>query len=381
MGKAILLLIASVALGSSVLLFNGVHQGRLQTETELNTQEAGVLAREIALTGLGEAEQALYSDYLPDGVYGGANSFTGQYQGGTYAATLTLSGTIFTLKSVGTFDGVTHTLLRTYDGSGTTTTTTSVPPYFANAITCDGNFTVSNNVTLGAPAGENGNVHTNGNIEIWSGDVTIQGFGYHKGNANSTNGDTLDEVFVPNVNPGGLAHTQKVPEVAIPTFNPSAHAGLATQTTSGDLNLSGTVALGTAASPKIWYVSGNIKTTGNVTFTGYGMFITPGNIEIYHNVILSGASTESTLGFYTSGNIYVKNGSLTTAGQWFTNGNVELEGNTNFTGTMTLKGNVILKGSVNMTYRDAASSLTNPIWPYTTTTTTSGLEVVSVREW
>jgi hypothetical protein len=118
-----------------------------------------------------------------------------------------------------------------------------------------------------------------------------------------------------------------------------------------------------------------------VTFNGYGVMLVAGNIEIYHNVTLSGATTESTLGFYTNGDILVKNANLNTAGQWYLNGNVTLDGSTNFTGTITNWGNLEFNKQFNATYRPASSALTQPFWPQAVEEESDGLTLISSREW
>ena len=104
--------------------------------------------------------------------------------------------------------------------------------------------------------------------------------------------------------------------------------------------------------------------------------------EIYNDVITAGAAEESTVGFYTSGNITIKNSDLEMAGQWYLNGNVELESNTTFTGTITNSGNCYFKKPFNMGYRSASAAITEPFWPSEEGGGTPGtLILAGAQEW
>ncbi len=172
--------------------------------------------------------------------------------------------------------------------------------------------------------------------------------------------------------------TEQVDDIDIPLFSPDSYEGIATVRTYDNVMLSGTVALGTKEDPKIWYIDGTLMTTGSVTFTGYGVFVVKGNIEIYNDVNTEGASDESTVGFYTSGNITIKNDELNMAGQWFLNGNVELESNTTFTGTITNSGNCYFEETFEMGYRSASPAITEPFWSSETPGT---LILAGAQEW
>lgn len=438
MGKTLFLFVAGISF-SGILLVSTLQRTAFTADEELAEYGAEVIAREIALTGMNEGEEAIFASYRKNGNYTGTPQLKGSFDGGTYTVSIgstqkitpilgngSVSGnhtdpknnkkviichippgnpgnahtisinknafqthvthhddydgpclpptinTTIEIKSVGQFDGQRYTVRREYE----TLPTAGVPDFMKNTITSDGNFIVESKVTIGAPAGENADIHTNGNIELKSGKAEIHGFGYHKGNAVFDNGQKADEAFLPNSNPSSLSVTQKASEIKIPIFKAESFSHLATVKTNSDLELSGTYALGTEKNPVIWYVAGNIKTKNNVTFTGYGMFLVKGNVEIEHKVTLSGATDESTLGIYTSGNIELKNGNLNVAGQWWANGNVKLEDKTTFTGSITTDGNVEFLGDVNMTYRAASSALTGPFGEGGVT-----LKLAGAQEW
>jgi hypothetical protein len=382
MGKPLLLLIAGAILTTTLVLFNNVGQGQRMAQTQLRSQQSDVLAREIAYTGMSAAEGAVFADYATAGAYTGESTSSGTYQNGDYTVDVTISGDTVQLKSVGTVGTESHTVFRTYVVNTASGSEPPVPEFMEAAMTTNGNFIVDSNMSLlSSDVSQNANVRANGNIEIKSGSVSIRGFGYHKGNAWSTNGQSLSTIFNPYVNPDGLPSTQQVAQMSIPYLDVTTMSSLATWSTGSNKNISGTINLGTKASPAIWYIGGNLITTGNVTFNGYGVMLVAGNIEIYHNVTLSGATTESTLGFYTNGDILVKNANLNTAGQWYLNGNVTLDGSTNFTGTITNWGNLEFNKQFNATYRPASSALTQPFWPQAVEEESDGLTLISSREW
>ena len=52
--------------------------------------------------------------------------------------------------------------------------------------------------------------------------------------------------------------TEQVDDIEFPVFMPEGYEGMATVATYSNVMLSGTVALGTKESPKIWYIDGTL---------------------------------------------------------------------------------------------------------------------------
>ena len=69
------------------------------------------------------------------------------------------------------------------------------------------------------------------------------------------------------------------------------------------------------------------------------------------------------------------------AGQWFLNGNVEVESNTTFTGTITNSGNCYFEKPFNMGYRSASPAITETFWPSEGGGTPGTLILAGAREW
>ncbi len=375
MGKALLVLGAAFILASSSMFFSGVNQGTISSVEQLGSHASRTLAREVAFTGIADAKHYIPNNVDTGGNYTGDSLWTGQYQGGTYTINISISASEFTVKSTGVHGDKEYVIVRVFqEASGE-----SIPPFMAAALTTDSNLQISEDINIvAANPGENANVHSNDNIEITEGTAYIEGFGYHEANLQIGNGQSATDIFQPNVNPGGLPVTQSVDEITIPNFDPTVFSGIATSS-SGNLDLSGSYALGTEENPTIWYVAGDVRTSDAVTLSGYGVIVATGDIKIRHDVTLLGAATESTLGLYTNGNIDLEVGHLNVGGQWYTNGNIHLADQTTFTGTMTAVGNFEFSGPVNVNYRQATSALTQPFW--TSSSAIAGLIMVSSQEW
>jgi hypothetical protein len=185
----------------------------------------------------------------------------------------------------------------------------------------------------------------------------------------------LGEIFAPNSNPGGLPSVQKVDPVEMPDFDPSEYSSIATKVSTKALNLSGHYTLGTYDNPVIWHVQGALSTAGAVSFSGYGVFIVDGSIEISHHITSDAAASESTLGFYTAGSVDIRKGSLELAGQLYANDNIRLAANTTIKGSMTAD-NIAIGGDLNIIYREASSALTRPFW-----TSDGGVQLANQQIW
>ncbi len=366
MGRLLIFLVGAMTFSAATISFS-VRTGTSEADQRLNEHAAKILAREVALTGLNRATQLVFDSFEASGSYTRPEALTGLHDGGTYQVDITTVGRDITLKVVGGLGGVRHTLRRSY------TYVPSVPPFMARPLTCGGNLVVRDHFNLTDPS-EDMDVHANGNLRFEGGNTLITGFGSCVGNLELLNGQSESDIFQPNS--GGTPLTEQVDKIDIPLFMPEAYEGIADVTTYDNVMLSGTVALGTQENPKIWYIDGNLITTGPVTFTGYGVFVVRGNIEIYNDVNTEGASDESTVGFYTSGNITMKKADLNMAGQWLVNGNVELDSGSYFTGTITNTGSCYLEKPFDMGYRSASPAITQPFWP-----TPGTLILVEAQEW
>ena len=244
--------------------------------------------------------------------------------------------------------------------------TMEIPPFLDFAVTANDDIEFTGAVTV-TPEGEatrNANVLTNRDLKLDRDDDVIHGFGYYAGRLNK---DRALAAFLPVINPTGLLPYQKLgrdEKAVVPDFDAAEYASRATQTTTGDLELSGHYTLGTESSPVIWYVNGKLGTSGAVTFSGYGVFVVKGGVELKHN--LTQVDDAGMIGIYASGNIKVKNsGTLDLTGQWLSGNDVVIEGDVVLRGSITAAHKVVVKDGVSLTlyYRTADPALTDPFWP------------------
>ena len=233
----------------------------------------------------------------------------------------------------------------------------AVPTFMQYALFMEYGFNMNGGVDI-QPAlpGMNANVHTNQDLNL-NGSNYVAGFGSYVGNLNGN----ASAVFEPVVNPGGTAAVQRVSRIVVPAFDASDYQELADEVTNGNAFWEGHMDLGTRDEPQIHYISGNLIITGDVTTTGYGIFLVEGNIVINGDVVSTESGrTESHLAFYTSSNVDW-NGTHDVTGQIFANQNVNL-GNGQFDGSIATRANLNFNGQPQLSYRPAAPALTTPIW-------------------
>ena len=376
MGRLFFMIVSASIIFGGVMLSNGVQRSAVKAEERLSEHAATILARENALTGFNEAKHLVMKDWAATGSYTGSTTLTGEVQGGGYTVTIILQGPEVAIKAVGRYDDQTYTLSSIFDENAEP----SVPPFMGYANLSDGNLQIKEDLTIRAANPQsNADVHANGNLQIQEGTVLIEGFGYANGNIQVQNGQSAEDVFQPNSNPDNLPVTQEVSEIEVPKLEADQYAAIATKKTMSNLDLSGNYVLGTRENPVIWYVKGNVTTTGPVTFSGYGIFVTTGNFHISHNVTTENVSGESNVGFYSDGNFELNQGSLTVSGQIFANGNVHLKADTILNGSISSEGNLQTFGTVTINYYPASVALTEPIWEGEEG---SGvLTLASIREW
>ena len=245
---------------------------------------------------------------------------------------------------------------------------TSIPPFFQYALTSGGNVKVNAgrtgtgrlvvSVEPGGDPSRNASVFTNGTFKTEVGDNLIAGFGYHRKNFK------LDpSLFQPRYNPTGEPVHKKVPKIAIPSFDAAEFAGRATQTTHGDLSLSGTYTLGTREQPVVWYVDGELKTSGPVHLSGYGVFLVHDGVEIKHTVTTDAGVDETTLGIYSNGGIEFQFGQPVIAAQLFTNEEIEIRSPVTIYGSLTTQESVEVSSQLILYYRPASPALARLFWP------------------
>lgn len=234
------------------------------------------------------------------------------------------------------------------------------PPAFQYAVFSNGNLQLSGNTSIESENhAYNANVHSNGNVQL-SGNPEVTGFVTYSGQYSQSGHPQI----TPNQNPNNLPVKSQTSQVQVPTFNPADYQGIAQQTYPGNFNIAGnqTVTLGTAQSPKIIYVGGNLNWSGNVTITGYGIIVVQGNSQISGNVHFQTVDqNQSTFGLYTVGNIQMS-GNSDMYGQYLSLHNIQVSGNGEIKGSLAAGDQVQMSGNGEVEYVPANADLTSPIF-------------------
>lgn len=378
MGKALLLLVTAVMLAGGMMIYNGTGRSAVAADEQLAQYAAETVAREIAMSAYHLGVKMVKDDDL--------QSTEGTYQGGTYDLSFDVAGDTVVMVATGTMP------VHTFEGSGTTehviratfarssteeTISEEVPVYFRYGLLSEQSVTINGNVSIDSEDNTvNADVHTNANIQL-NGNNSVRGFGSYVGSAHSNPGHRLYSTFDPYV-PDGDPTVRQAERVDIPTFDASDYQAMATQTTSGNLTLSGHNTFGTREDPVIWYVSGDLTVTGGTSATGYVIFLVDGNINLEGNFSNTEAYGESNIGLYASGNVNV-NGGVEVVGQILAGQNVTMSGNSHLYGSITTAGLVNFNGTVDITFREASPALTT-IFEESVESEPGAFVLVSVQE-
>src|SRR5688500_17706297 len=112
MGKLLLLVITPTALGLSMLLLGSARDSIGNADNTLNRRSDVVVAREVALSGLADAESTLLPAIAQVAIYDGRRDFHSAAGVGTYTTTIQTAGPVHTITSVGTVNRQTATVRR-----------------------------------------------------------------------------------------------------------------------------------------------------------------------------------------------------------------------------------------------------------------------------
>ncbi len=263
---------------------------------------------------------------------------------------------------------------------GSTATDTSLPPFYNFAITSGNRIDIYEETTLWAgleDASNSGNasVFANQFLDLDNPHSRIRGFSYNA--APYVRGsDTQDpqpdlwaswmeHVPQPNYNPAGIPGNVSVDAIEIPILDVNLQKTHANRVTNKNLVLSGHYDLGTKENPTVWFVNGNVVTRGDITFSGYGVFLAKGTITINNSITNAEMKAETMLGLYANNSITFKNSGLTVAAHVFTNSSVMVLRDLTLYGNITAGGNVSWKsqGHNELFFRQAPKPITDIFWP------------------
>lgn len=370
MGKAAILIVtASVILGS-VYAF-GAKEDVRSAEARLSTHQYEILARNAALAGFNMAKQALAENFET-----ASPSFSGTYEGSEYDGTITYSGSIARVKSVGTTTGpggkeISFTVDAAIEKVTVSEIAEQAPPFMRYAVLSDDDLALNGNILLelfvdgNQENTLNANMHTNGNLHISGNAAEVRGFGTYVGSGTANPSSALTSTFRPYYNPTNDPVVQRVPEIEVPVFDAAAFLSNASvdQSTSGNVILAGTYDLGgTREDPYIWHINGDVTSSGGTTIDGYVMFIVEGDVTLTGNVEAGEVSyeggDESSIAIYASGSILM-GGNSRIHGQLYAGTLASVfHGTPRVYGSVASGGSVTLSGTPKIYYRVPSPALT-----------------------
>ena len=369
MGKAAILIITASVLLGSVYAYGAKDEANAADE-RLSTHQREILSRNAALAGYNLAKQALAESFDT------ANpSFSGTYAGSDYSVAITKSGAFARVVSTGTNidpkgNEITFTVDAEIEKEVITEIADEAPPFMRYAVMTDDDLYLNGNILLdlfvdgNAENTLNANMHTNGDLGINGNAATVRGFGTYADAAWASPSTALLNTFAPYYNPTDDPVVQRVPAVEIPTFDIPEFLSKTTvdQTTSGSVTLSGSYSLGgTRENPYVWYVDGDVYSSGGATLDGYVMFIVNGDVTITGNVMAGTVvqeGDESSIGIYASGNVKL-GGNSKIYGQIYAGSSVSVfHGTPRIFGNIASKGSVTLSGTPKVYYRVPSPALT-----------------------
>lgn len=367
MGKAAILIVTASVLLGSVYAF-GAKEDVQEAATRLSTHQYEILARNAALAGYNMAKLELAEDFATP-----PSAVSGTYEGSDYDVSITLSGAIAKVKSVGVIDGpegdeISFTVDAVIEKEMVSSVPDDAPPFMKYAMFADDDLSLSGSLLydLYVDGNEentlNANMHTNGNLSLSGNAATVRGFGTYVAAAS---GSHLTSAFDPYYNPTNEPVIQQVPEVEAPVFDTADFLTktIVDQSTTGDVALYGTYNFGgTRENPYVWHIEGTLSASGGVVLDGYVMFIVDGDIELSGNVHAGHSgydgADESSVAYYASGGIDLA-GNSKVYGQMLAGSSLNfLHGTPKVYGSAASLGSVALSGTPEVYYRVPSPALT-----------------------
>lgn len=360
MGRLLLLLVVVSAAGASALFFGSADPAVAGAEQRTYATAAEALAREVALTGLADAEAVLLGSLAATSAVDLPLARQGGYNGGTYRAEAVWDDSVVVVTSAGTYGSAERTVRRSYRPRAS-----APPPFLVPTLLVDNHVQVRDPLEITAPPTANADVHANGNLQLGPVTVRVTGFGSASGRVQNRTGLPEASVFVPNVNSAGLpATTEGAPTVPVPAVEPPRYRPQADRVLPRNSRLSGQYALGTRSSPVLLFADGNLSTSGSVAFSGWGVLVVEGNFQVDHPLVLAGGPSDGQVLVVVGGHAQVRSPGLDVAGNWFVGGNAQLAAGARFTnGTLTVGNNLQLGGALTIVHRPVEVDVAGVVWP------------------
>lgn len=371
MGRFLLLLLAAVGLSAITLYFGSSAPTEAAAEVKLWERADEAVAREIALSGLSDAEARLSAAFATNHAYTEALEWSGEYQEGTYEVVVAQQDSLLIVTSRGVLGETEHHVRRAFRPLAY-----EVPPFVRQALLVDDNIHINNPLRVTAPPSTNANVHANRHLQIRSLTSLVMGFGTASGMLQPLHGVSLPAVFLPNYNPDHLvSYASQVAPIQIPSVDVRAYRSLASQVLPRNGILQGTVSLGTRTAPSVIYAEGVIDTGSPVVFDGWGILVVDGSLHVNHALTTVGDENRSRLLVIVSDNVSVRRDNIDLAGSWFVGRHLQLRQGTRLVnGGFTVRGHYQQSGAVEIIFRELPIQLASLAWP-------DHLVSRSYREW
>lgn len=399
MGQSSMILLIAAVIAGGVLLY-----GAQRMTTDANDELAGyhfnVISRENAMTGLNASVRKLVNDTTSWDNGADYGFDTTAYLSGRFHVLVTpwwsgaaepLRKDTVEVRATGLEGNEDHLIIARY---GRAYNNTSVPPAFDYAFVANDDLTLNGAVDINSlDTTANANIHTNGDLTSNGNNVSVEGYAsYTPPGTGTVNPEkSVDEIFDPNNDENGAE--QNVVEgdsISLPPVDASLYLPIATKVDNGDVSLNTDIDFqalaasmglnaGTAANPFVWVIDGNLDLGGTMNITGYGMFVTTGDITIGGSITGDiSPDNETTLGYFSEGNITISGGSTIT-GQLVANGTVTLSGNVSLTGAIIASDiDITVNGTVDITFAGVAEEIVTPGF---TKVVPEGVRLIAFSEW
>ena len=262
------------------------------------------------------------------------------------------------ITSVGTFEGVSDTIKAVVHFKPEL----APPPSFRYAVASHADLTVGGASLIHTENDDpiNANIHTNGNLTV-SGSGLIRGYGSYSGSCNLSEAEE-SKYFQPYKSVPGQGLADSVRGVEFPKYDLASLKAEADVILTGSQTLSGNITLGSESNPKVYYIDGDLKISGNIE--GYGCFIVTGDIDVTGTVTIDAITNNdlpNRLGLYAGDDIKLAGNSQVYA-QLYAEDELTTKGTTDVYGLAVAKGGVKAGGSMTVHYKPMSDNVIPRTW-------------------
>lgn len=369
MGKFLLLLVAGAALSLGLTLGLSTLRQEAATDEAFYQSAHVAFARNVALSGLGDAEARISQAFAQQRAYAGPLAWTGSYDGEPYHVQVGSSEGLIAITARGEHVGAERHVHRTYSPRAR-----EVPPFLRYALLSDHQLDLRDALTIVAPPPLEARVHANHHLRLRDPSSSIEGYASTSRMLFGPGGTLLDLLFDVD-EPTGPLYQEGVPEVPVLEMNVADYERLATEVLGRRASVSGVLQGGTEAAPAVIYAPGGLSTSGEVEVDGWVVLAVDGTFDVDHSVRTRGTPEQSQLLVVVDHQIRVNAPSLEIAGTWHAGHMITLDADTRIVDGGISSGHTIRTlGPLTIEYRPLSLGLVGALWP-------DHLVPRSYREW